>query len=105
MDSLGRALHALCVWARDLSILLFGSQNIPVLFIGGVALFIGVPALVFFSVYKIIKLVIERGKLKDQKELLALEIEKQKIQLKILEEEHKRYDCIHNKPSESSAAF
>jgi hypothetical protein len=49
-----------------------------------------------FSIYKIVKLVTEKGKLKDQKELLALEIEKQKAQIRLLEEENKKYDRIIN---------
>ncbi|MDR2149416.1 MAG: hypothetical protein LBO67_01050 [Spirochaetaceae bacterium] len=57
---------------------------------------IGVPAVVMFSIYKIVKLVTEKGKLKDQKELLALEIEKQKAQIRLLEEENKKYDRIIN---------
>jgi hypothetical protein len=49
------------------------------------------PAIVFHFIYK-------SKKLKYQKELLELEIEKQKNELKLLEEENKKYDRIINEP-------
>jgi hypothetical protein len=54
------------------------------------------PALVFLFIYKVAKNKQEIKKLQYQKEILALEVEKQNNQLKLLEEENKKYDKIIN---------
>jgi hypothetical protein len=56
------------------------------------SLFVGLPGIVFHFIYKSKKNKIEMIKL--QKELLEREIEKEKIQLKVLEEENRKYDKI-----------
>jgi cell shape-determining protein MreC len=62
------------------------------------AIFIGIPSVVTFFIYKITKSMKEKDKIKYQKEILELEIEKQKNQIKLLEEENKKYDNIINNP-------
>ncbi|MDR2808587.1 MAG: hypothetical protein LBB43_06220 [Spirochaetaceae bacterium] len=60
------------------------------------AMLVGVPAIIMFSVYKIVKLLAENARIKHQEKLSELEIEKQKNQVKLLEEENKKYDNIIN---------
>ena len=60
------------------------------------ATLIGIPSVLMFFIYKIIKDMKARDKVKYQKEILELEIEKQKNQIKLLEEENKKYDNIIN---------
>jgi hypothetical protein len=57
-----------------------------------IALFVGLPGIVLHFIYKCKKNKTEM--IKHQKELLEIEIEKEKIQLKLLEEENKKYDKI-----------
>ncbi|MDR1239105.1 MAG: phage shock protein B [Treponema sp.] len=61
------------------------------------SLFVGLPGIVFHFIYKSKKNKTEM--IKQQKELLALEIEKDKMQLRLLEEENKKYDKIINNPA------
>ncbi|MDR2095831.1 MAG: hypothetical protein LBP76_09995 [Treponema sp.] len=66
-------------------------------------LFVGLPSAILLFVYKITKNAKEKDKLKYQKEILELEIEKQRNQIKLLEEENKKYDAIidnHNREAE-----
>jgi hypothetical protein len=66
-------------------------------------LFVGLPAVVLFFIYKTAKNAKEKDKFKYQKEILELEIEKQRLQIKLLEEENKKYDAIidnHNREAE-----
>ncbi|MDR2193490.1 MAG: hypothetical protein LBP19_03350 [Treponema sp.] len=58
------------------------------------ATLVGAPTIVFSFIYKIIKNTQDLKKLQYQKEILALEIEKQHAQLEVLEAENKRYDKI-----------
>jgi hypothetical protein len=60
------------------------------------SLFVGLPALVLPFIYfsKKNKNAAEIEKLRYQKELAALEVEKEKIQLLRLEAENKKYDAI-----------
>jgi hypothetical protein len=55
---------------------------------------VGLPAIVLHFIYKSKKNKTEM--IKQQKELLEIEIEKEKIQLKLLEEENRKYDKIIN---------
>ncbi|MDR2535724.1 MAG: hypothetical protein LBD29_06795 [Treponema sp.] len=63
-----------------------------------ISLFVGLPALVLSYIYKITKnkRETEIEKLKYQKEILALEIEKEHKHLRLLEEENKKLDSIIN---------
>jgi hypothetical protein len=61
-----------------------------------VAFLIGLPGIISFLSYKNRKNKIELDKIKYQKEILELEIEKEKIKLKSLEEENKKMDKIIN---------
>jgi hypothetical protein len=54
------------------------------------------PAIVFSFIYKVTKNKQEIKRLEYQKEILVLEIEKQNNQIKLLEEENKKYDKIIN---------
>ncbi|MDR1443449.1 MAG: hypothetical protein LBI94_01080 [Treponema sp.] len=56
------------------------------------SLFVGLPAIVLHFIYKTRKNKTEM--IKQQKELMALEIEKGNTQLRLLEEENKKYDRI-----------
>jgi hypothetical protein len=56
------------------------------------SLFVGLPGIVFHFVYKSKKNKTEM--IKQQKELLEVELEKAKIQLRLLEEENRKYDKI-----------
>jgi hypothetical protein len=58
------------------------------------SIFIGVPSVIMFFIYKIIKGMKDKEKIKYQKEILELEIEKQRNQIKLLEEENRKYDNI-----------
>ncbi|MDR0377857.1 MAG: hypothetical protein LBH70_08700 [Spirochaetaceae bacterium] len=60
------------------------------------SLFVGLPAILFTFVYKNIKNKREKQieKLKYQKEILELEIEKENKQIRLLEEENKNLDKI-----------
>ena len=60
------------------------------------SLFIGLPSVVMFFIYKIIKSLTEKGKIKHQEKLLELELEQQRNQIRLLEEESKKYDKIIN---------
>jgi hypothetical protein len=55
-----------------------------------------VPSIVFLFIYKVSKNKHELKKMKYQKEILELEIEKQNNHIKLLEEENKKYDKIIN---------
>ncbi|MDR2343862.1 MAG: hypothetical protein LBD86_04950 [Spirochaetaceae bacterium] len=59
-----------------------------------VSLFVGLPAIVLNFINKSEKNRIE--KLRLQKELLEAEIEKEKVHIKLLEEENRKYDKIIN---------
>jgi hypothetical protein len=63
-----------------------------------VSLFVGLPGIVLNFIYKTKKNKTEM--IKQQKELLELEIEKEKIHLKLLEEENRKYDKIIGNHSE-----
>jgi Na+-translocating ferredoxin:NAD+ oxidoreductase RnfG subunit len=57
------------------------------------------PAIVFSFIYKVTKNKQEIKKLQYQKEILELEVMKQNNQIKLLEEENKKYDrIINNEP-------
>jgi hypothetical protein len=73
----------------DLTELITGSVAI-------LSLFVGLPALVLPFIYlsKKNKNAAEIEKLRYQKELMALEVEKEKVQLLRLEAENKKYDAI-----------
>jgi hypothetical protein len=60
------------------------------------SLFVGFPAIVFTFLHKNAKNKREIEKLKYQKEILELEIEKENKQIKLLEEENKKLDKIIN---------
>ena len=67
--------------------------------LGGISvlsLFVGLPAILFTFIHKNIKNKRENEieKLKYQKEILELEIEKENKQIKLLEEENKKLDRI-----------
>jgi hypothetical protein len=55
---------------------------------------LGLPAMVFIFVYSLVRKDTELKKLKYQKEILELEIQKQNNQIKLLEEENKKYDTL-----------
>ncbi|MDR1399011.1 MAG: hypothetical protein LBJ41_03720 [Treponema sp.] len=59
--------------------------------VGAIAMFMGLPAVIFTFLY-------HSQKLKNQykKKILELELEKQKNEIKLLEEENKKYDNIIN---------
>jgi len=57
---------------------------------------ISLTGIVFLFVSKIVKESLEVSKLKTQKEILELEIKKQNNQIRLLEEEGKKYDKIIN---------
>jgi hypothetical protein len=59
------------------------------------SLFVGLPGIVLYFIYKSKKNKTEM--IKQQKELLEIEIEKEKIQLRLLEEENKKYDKMLNR--------
>jgi hypothetical protein len=59
-----------------------------------VSLFVGLPGIVLHFIYKSKENKTEM--IKQQKELLEIEIEKEKMQLKLLEEENRKYDKIIN---------
>jgi large-conductance mechanosensitive channel len=63
-------------------------------FITAVILFTFVPAVVFTFVYKVKKHEEDTKKLQIQKEILELEVEKQRDHLKLLEEENKKLDRV-----------
>ena len=67
------------------------------LIIAGGAL--GLTGMVFLFVSKMVRESLEISKIKMQKEILELEIEKQNNQLKLLEEENKKLDRIINNNS------
>jgi hypothetical protein len=56
------------------------------------SLFVGLPGIALYFIYKSEKNKTEM--IKQQKELLEVEIEKEKIQLRLLEEENRKYDKI-----------
>ena len=62
-----------------------------------ISLFFGLPGIIGFFIYKNKKNKLEIEKIKYQKEILELEIEKENIKLKTLEEENKKLDTIINK--------
>jgi hypothetical protein len=62
-----------------------------------VSIFIGLPGIVFSFIYKHQKNRLEIKKLEYQKDILALELEKQRGQITLLEEENKKYDTIINR--------
>ena len=57
---------------------------------------LGLTGMVFLFVSKMVKEHFEVTKMKTQKEILELEIQKQNNQIKLLEEENKKYDKIIN---------
>ena len=57
---------------------------------------LGITGMVFLFVSKMVKGQFEVNKMKTQKEILELEIQKQNNQIKLLEEENKKYDKIIN---------
>ena len=61
---------------------------------GGV---LGLTGMVFLFINKMVKTDYEYKKLETQKEILELEIRKQDNQIRLLEEESKKYDKIINK--------
>ncbi|MDR2245792.1 MAG: hypothetical protein LBE17_03800 [Treponema sp.] len=60
------------------------------------ALFVGLPAIALNFIYKMRKNKIEM--ITRQKELLETEIEKEKLHLKVLEEENRKYDKLIGNP-------
>jgi hypothetical protein len=54
------------------------------------------PAIIFGFIYKISKNKQDTKKLQYQKEILELEVQKQNNQIKLLDEENKKYDKIIN---------
>jgi cell division protein FtsB len=60
------------------------------------SVFIGLPAILFTFIYKSKKNKSDIEKLKYQKEILELEIEKENRHIKLLEEENKKLDKIIN---------
>jgi hypothetical protein len=75
------------------------SMDLTPIITGSIAilsLFVGLPAILFTFVYKNIKNKREKQieKLKYQKEILELEIEKENKQIRLLEEENKNLDKI-----------
>jgi hypothetical protein len=69
----------------DLTAIITGSIAI-------VSLFVGLPGIVFHFIYKSRKNKTEM--IKQQKELLEVELEKEKLQLRLLEEENRKYDIM-----------
>jgi hypothetical protein len=63
---------------------------------GGLFLLVLTPAVVLTFVYKYKSKIgeLEIKKIREQKEVMAMEIEKQKNQIKLLEEENRKYDQI-----------
>jgi hypothetical protein len=61
------------------------------------SLFVGLPGITLHFIYKTKKNKTEM--IKQQKELLELELEKAKIQLRLLEEENRKYDKLLNEPA------
>ena len=57
---------------------------------------LGLTGMVFLFVSKMVKESLEVNKIKIQKEILELEIQKQNNHIKLLEEENKKYDRIIN---------
>ena len=57
---------------------------------------LGLVGMIFLFVSKMVKAQFEVTKMKTQKEILELEIQKQNGHLKLLEEENKKYDRIIN---------
>jgi len=57
---------------------------------------LGLISAIFFFVSRIVKGHTEISKMKIQKEILELEIQKQNSQIKLLEEENKKYDKLIN---------
>ena len=57
---------------------------------------IGLTGMVFVFVSKMVKTYIESKNIKIQKDILELEIKKQENQIKLLEEENKKYDKLIN---------
>jgi len=55
---------------------------------------VGLPGIILLFIYKIKKNLTEIDKIKYQKDILELEIEKEKIKLKTLEEENKKLDKV-----------
>jgi hypothetical protein len=58
--------------------------------------FIGFPVILFGFIYKNRKNKTDLLKTEEQKNILELELEKERTHLKILEEENKKYDTIIN---------
>jgi hypothetical protein len=58
------------------------------------SLFVGLPGIVLHFIYKSKKNKTEM--IRQQKELMEMEIEKEKIHLRLLEEENRKYDKIIN---------
>jgi hypothetical protein len=61
-----------------------------------VSIFVGLPAIVLNFINKSERNKIE--KIKCQKELIAAETEKERVYLRLLEEENKKYDRLINPP-------
>jgi hypothetical protein len=72
-----------------------GKMDLTGIITGSIAIlsvFVGLPGIVFHFIYKSKKNKTEM--IKQQKELLEIEIEKEKIHLRLLEEENRKYDKI-----------
>ena len=61
-----------------------------------ISTFVIAPAIVFGFIYKVTKNKHDIKELQYKKEILELELEKQNNQIKLLEEENKKYDKIIN---------
>ena len=70
-----------------------GCMEIAAIIVGGVLVLTG---MAFIFANKIIKADNELSKMKMQKEILELEVQKQHNHLQLLEEENKKYDKIIN---------
>jgi aminopeptidase C len=62
------------------------------------SVFVGAPGIVFGFLYKSKKNKIDLQKMQYQKEILELELEKERAQLLLLEAENTKYDNIINGP-------
>jgi cell shape-determining protein MreC len=60
------------------------------------SIFVGLPGIVFLFIYKVKKSKHETEKLKYQKEILEMEMQRDSIKIQLLEEENKKLDKIIN---------
>ena len=75
-------------------------MEIALIVFGGV---LGLTGMVFLFVNKMVKADYEFKNLKTKKEILELEIRKQENQIKLLEEENKKYDRLINGNKENNS--